>query len=127
MVTSPAHNALREHRRHKSDGYVLQRVQEGMPKAQVSLMKKRPNHKRGSSLDMPLESIPENLKCRMGVVAAGLFLGTCAISCDKSFESFVIREKNVLRNKHRRIKSDGSFFRGGRRLQQLQKSVHVTF
>lgn len=92
--TSPS-NA---HRRHKSDGHDL------------SLLKKRPSHQRGnSSLDMPLESIPENLKCQIGAVAAGLIVGTC----ENSFESFVAREKNVLR-KHRRIKSDGLILRSGR-------------
>ncbi|KAL7454595.1 hypothetical protein ACHAWC_007455 [Mediolabrus comicus] len=107
--TSPRNNA---HRRHKSDGH------------EISLMKKRPSHQRGnSSLDMPLESIPENLKCQIGAVAAGLIVGTCAFTCENSFESFVAREKNVLR-KHRRIKSDGLIFRGGIRLQE---SVHVSF
>lgn len=107
--TSPTNNA---HRRHKSDGH------------EISLMKKRPSHQRGnSSLDMPLESIPENIKCQIGAVAAGLIVGTCAFTCENSFESFVAREKNVLR-KHRRIKSDGLIFRGGRRLQE---SVHISF
>ena len=106
--TSPSNNA---HRRHKSDGH------------EISLMKKRPSHQRGnSSLDMHLESIPENLKCQIGAVAAGLLVGTCAFtSFENSFERFVAREKTVLR-KHRRIKSDGLIFRGGRRLQE---SVHV--
>ena len=109
--TSPTTNV---HRRHKSDGYEL------------SLMKKRPSHQRGnSSLDMPLESIPENIKCQIGAVAAGLIVGTCAFtSCENSFESFVAREKNVLR-KHRRIKSDGLILRTGSR--RLQESVHVSF
>lgn len=98
--TSPTTNA---HRRHKSDGL------------EISLMKKRPSHQRGnSSLDMPLESIPENIKCQIGAVAAGLIVGNCAFtSCENSFESFVAREKNVLR-KHRRIKSDGLILRSGR-------------
>jgi hypothetical protein len=59
---------------------------------------------------MPLESIPENIKYQIGAVAAGLIVGTCAFTCENSFESFVAREKNILR-KHRRIKSDGMILR----------------
>ncbi|KAK1740526.1 hypothetical protein QTG54_008621 [Skeletonema marinoi] len=122
-ATSPAPNNLRNrHRRHKSDGLVLQ------PRAQVSL-KKRPSHQRGSSLDISLQIIPESPN---GVVATGQFVGAISTACDNSFEGFVAgghpfdtSYSNDLLRKHRRFNSDGNLIRRGRRLQL--SSAHVTF
>jgi hypothetical protein len=77
-VIKSSTTAFRKHRRHNSDGFVLH------PRNQVSL-KKRPSHKRGSSLDMSLQSIPENpksSKSQLGIVAAGLFVGAMPTVCD---------------------------------------------
>lgn len=120
-ATSPAPRALRKHRRHKSDGFALQ------PRAQANL-KKRPSHQRGSSLDLSLQSIPENpklFKSPLGVIVAGIIVGVMATASDNSFESFVASgysfdndcTTDALR-KHRRFNSDGHFARSGRRLQQ---------
>ncbi|KAL7445726.1 hypothetical protein ACHAXM_009895 [Skeletonema potamos] len=79
---------FRKHRRYKSDGFVLH------PRNQVSL-KKRPSHKRGNSLDVSLQSIPENPKSSkspLGVVAEGRFAGAMASVCDNSLERFVASE-----------------------------------
>jgi hypothetical protein len=87
---------VNKHRRHMSDGFVLQLLQENAPKSQAHFLMKRPSHQRCISL----RSIPElksSLKCQMGSDAVGLVVGALPTSCDNSFESFVASENDVLR------------------------------